>query len=143
MRRDLELAYVPACPDCQQNKSPTKKPAGPLHPLPIPDQRGESVALDFIGPLPEDDGFNCILTMTDRLNSDIRIVPTTTNITAEELAVVFFDEWYCENGLPADIVCDRDKLFMSKFWRALTKLTGVKLKMSTSYHPEMDGSSKW
>jgi hypothetical protein len=76
MRRDLETAYVPSCSECQRNKSKTTRPAGPLHPLPIPDQRGDSVAMDFIGPLPEDNGYNCILTMTDRLNADIQIVPT-------------------------------------------------------------------
>jgi hypothetical protein len=58
------------------------------------------------------------------------------------MACLFFDHWYCENGLPLDIVSDRDKLFMSRFWKALHKLTGVKLKMSTAYHPETDGSSK-
>ena len=73
---------------------------GPLHPLPIPDDQGNSVTLDFIGPLPLDEGFDCILTMTDRLGSDIRIVPTKTNITTEDLAVIFFNNWYCENGLP-------------------------------------------
>ncbi len=63
------------------------------------------------------------------MGSDVRIVPTHTTITAEDLAILFFNHWYCENGLPADIVCDRDKLFVSRFWKALTKLTGVKLKM--------------
>jgi hypothetical protein len=76
MRRDLENAYVPACPECQCNKSSTSKPKGPLHPLPIPESRGDSVCLDFVGPLPEDKGFNCILTITDRLGSDIRLIPT-------------------------------------------------------------------
>jgi hypothetical protein len=37
---------------------------------------------------------------------------------------------------------DRDKLFISKFWKALHELTGVKLKLSTAYHPETDGSSE-
>lgn len=37
---------------------------------------------------------------------------------------------------------DRDKLFVSQFWKALHKLTGVKLKLSTAYHPETDGSSE-
>ena len=31
---------------------------------------------------------------------------------------------------------------MSKFWKALHKLTGVKLKMSTAYHPQTDGASE-
>jgi hypothetical protein len=52
MHRDLEESYIPACPECACNKSRTSKPAGPLHPLPIPDNRGESIAIDFIGPLP-------------------------------------------------------------------------------------------
>lgn len=117
------------------NKSPTSKPHGPLHPLLIPEKRGDSVAIDFIGPLPEDSGFNCIATFTDHLGSNIHIVPTRTNLTAEKIALLFFDNWYCENGLPLEIVSNRDKLFVSKFWKALHKLTGVKLAMSSSFHP--------
>jgi len=142
MRRDLEQGYVSSCPDCQWNKSSTNKPYGPLHPLPIPDQRGDSVAIDFIGPLPEDDGKNSIITFTDCLGSDIQLIPSQTDISAEELAYLFFDKWYCENGLPSEIVSDRDKLFVSRFWKALHKLTGVKLKLSTAYHPETDGASE-
>jgi hypothetical protein len=142
MRRDLELGYVPSCAECQRNKSKTQRPVGPLHPLPVPDSRCDSVAIDFIGPLPPDDGFDCILTLTDRLGSDIRIIPTTCSLTAQGLADIFFREWYCENGLPLEIVSDRDKLFVSNFWKALHELTGIKLKMSTSYHPETDGASE-
>ena len=142
MRRDLERAYIPSCADCQRNKSRTTKPLGPLHPLPVPDSRCDSVAIDFIGPLPVDDGYDCILTLTDRLGSDIRIIPTTYSLTAQGLADIFFREWYCENGLPLEIVSDRDKLFVSHFWKALHKLTGVELKMSSSYHPETDGASE-
>ena len=80
--------------------------------------------------------------MTDRLGSDIRIIPTRIDITVEDLALLFFNHWYCENGLPKDIVSDCDKLFLSKFWAELHKLTGVKLKLSLSYHPEIDGASK-
>jgi hypothetical protein len=109
MRRDLEHAYIPSCPECQRNKSHMTRPAGPLHPLPIPENRGDSIAMDFIGPLPVDQGFDCILTITDRLNSDIQIVPTTINITAPDLAILFFNHWYCENGLPLEIISDRDQ----------------------------------
>jgi hypothetical protein len=142
MRHDLEQGYIPSCPECQRNKSRTTKPPGPLHPLPIPDARGDSVALNFIGPLPLDEGHDCILTITDRLNSDIRIIPTSTKLTANELATIFFNEWYCENGLPLEIISDRDKLFTSKFWTALHALTGVKLKLSTAFHPQTDGASE-
>ena len=142
MRRDLETAYIPACAECQRNKTSTTKPIGPLHPLPVPDARCDSVAIDFIGPLPLDNGYDTIITITDRMGSDIQIIPTVSTLTADKLAEIFFDKWYCENGLPLDIVSDRDKLFMSNFWKTLHKLTGVKLKLSTSYHPETDGSSE-
>jgi hypothetical protein len=142
MRRDLESAYIPACAECQRNKSRTTKPVGPLHPLPVPDKRCDSVAIDFIGPLPPDEGYNSLVTFTDRSGSDIRIIPTTTTLTAEQLAKLFFEEWYCENGLPLDIVSDRDKLFISRFWKALHKLTGIDLKLSSAYHPETDGASE-
>lgn len=49
---------------------------------------------------------------------------------------------HCENGLPTEIISDRGKLFLSKFWRALHKLTNVSLKMSSAYHPETDGTSE-
>ena len=77
----------------------------------------------------------------DHLGTDAQIIPTTVNLIAESLAKLFFDRWFCKNGLLLNIVSDRDKLFMSQFWKALHKLMGMKLKMSTVYHPETDGSS--
>lgn len=143
MRRDLEEAYIPSCTDCQRNKSRTSKTPGPLHPLPVPDNRFDVVGLDFVGPLPVENGKDTIVTFTDLLGgADIRMAAITSTITAEEFAVVLFDEWYCENGLMLQLVSDRDKLFISKVWAALHKLTGVKLKMSTAYHPETDGGSE-
>lgn len=113
MRKQLQHSYVPSCTECQRNKSSTTRPIGPLHPLPIPEQRGDSVTIDFISPLPKDGTFDSLITFTDRLGSDIQIVPTHFNLTAEGLADLFFDKWYCENGLPLEIISDRDKLFMS------------------------------
>ena len=86
--------------------------------------------IDFIGPLPIDENYNCILTMTDCLGSDVWLVPTITTLTTEDMAQLFFDNWYCKNGLPHNIVSDHNKL------------TGVKLKLLSSYHPETDGISK-
>jgi hypothetical protein len=67
MQKDLCKAYIPACVECQCDKSCTTKPIGPLHPLPIPDQCGDSITIDFIRPCPHDDGFGGIVTITDIL----------------------------------------------------------------------------
>jgi RNase H-like domain found in reverse transcriptase/Reverse transcriptase (RNA-dependent DNA polymerase)/Integrase zinc binding domain len=142
MHCNLLEAYISACAECQCNKSRTTKTPGPLHPLPIPEHRGDSIAIDFIGPLPLDDGFDCIVTITDLLGADIRIAPTHSDITAKRFTAQFFDLWYCKNGLPLDIISDCDKLFISAFWKALHKLTSVKLKLSSAYHPETNSSSE-
>jgi hypothetical protein len=91
MYRDLEKAYIPSCTDCLWNKSANRKPAGLLHPLQIPEEHGDNVVMDFIGPLPLDEGYDCILSMTNRLGSDICIIPTHLDITAEDLALLFFN----------------------------------------------------
>jgi hypothetical protein len=104
MQCDLEEGYIPGCPDCQRNKACTTKPIGLLYPLPVPDGHCDSVAMDFIGPLPKDNGYDMILTFTDCLGSDIRLVPTVSTLTVEQLAEIFFRHWYCENGLPLEIV---------------------------------------
>lgn len=44
-----------------------------------------------MGPLPPDEGFDSIITMTDCLGADIRIVPSHSNLTAEQFAVIFRD----------------------------------------------------
>lgn len=98
--------------------------------------------LNFVGPLPEDDGFNYLLTITDHLGADIRLIPCRKDVTAECVAALFFDNWYCENELPKTITSDHDKLFVSRFWAVLHELTGVKLRMSSAFHPETDGSSE-
>lgn len=71
MQCDLEKSYIPSCTDCQRNKLSTKKSASPLHPLPIPDHQEDSVGIDFIGPLLLDEGYNCIVSIMDQLNSNM------------------------------------------------------------------------
>ena len=108
------------------------KPTGSLHPLPVPDDHFDTVALDFIGPLPEEHGKDTILTMMDLLSTNIQITATHSNYTAAQVAIVLFNEWYCENGLMLCLISDWDLLFTAKLWTALHKLTSIKLKMSTS-----------
>lgn len=142
MRHDLEESYLPSCEVCQQNKATTKWPPSPLHLLPVPDNHGDSIAIDFVGPLSEDKRFNYLITITDHLGADIRLIPTHTLIMAPELVDLLFNYWYCENRLLLEIISDRDKLFLSRFWKAIHKHMGVKIRMSTVYHPEMDGASE-
>lgn len=134
--------FVRACHSCQQANAPTKKPAGPLHPLPIPRDKFDDIAMDFVGPLPSSGGYDYLLTITDRLTGFIELVPCSTTINARDLAILVWEKWVALYGLPLSITSDRDTLFTSRFWTTLWEKQNVKLQMSTAFHPQTDGVSE-
>ena len=62
--KDVKV-YVKGCTACQQNKASRQKKAAPLNPHTPPELPWESISLDVIGPLPESNGFNAILSVID------------------------------------------------------------------------------
>jgi hypothetical protein len=141
--KHMVVKYIQSCEFCQRFKSNRQAPYGLLQPLPIAERRWDSVAMDFIVDLPlSSGGFNAVLTVVDRLSKMTHFIPTTTNLTAEGAAQLFFDNIICVHGLPTSIISDRDPRFVSKFWETLWKLLGTKLNRSSAYHPESDGQSE-
>ena len=51
----------------------------------------------------------------------------------------FFDAVVRLHGFPTSIVSDRDPVFTGHVWRDLFELAGVKLHLSTAFHPQTDG----
>jgi hypothetical protein len=43
------------------------------------------------------------------------------------------------HGIPNSIVSDHDPVFTNNFWRELFFLAGVKLNLSSTFHPQSDG----
>ena len=83
-----------------------------------------------------------LLTMMDRLMNYVRIIPRHSTTTAQDIAQLVYESWYRLFGLPHSIVSDRDKLFISHFWKELHRLLDIRIKMSTTAHPETDGALK-
>ena len=44
--------------------------------------------------------------------------------------------------MPKSIVSNRDFKFTSNFWKATFKTIGTEFKMSTTFHPQIDGETK-
>ena len=112
----------------------------------MPAKPWEAIGVDFVGPLPEskdrDGHYDSITMVIDLLTAMVHLVPSRSNYTAKDIAELMFAEVYKHHGLPRAIISDRDVLFTSLFWTHLNRLIGIKQKMSSAYHPEIDGSTE-
>ncbi|KAJ4745297.1 polyprotein [Rhynchospora pubera] len=134
--------HVSECHNCQQNKVEHIKLPGLLRPLPIPKEAWSSISLDFISGLPRSEGKDVILVVVDRLTKYAHLMALKHPYKAADVAQLFIENVYKLHGLPTDIVSDRDPLFTSKFWRELMDKLGIKLNLSTAYHPQSDGQTE-
>lgn len=135
--------YVLTCLQCQQNKSRNTNKLGLLYPLPIPNQKWEQISMDFITQLPiTKHGNDAIIVVVDKLTKMSHFIPTTTNVSATQVAKIIMNEIVRYHGLPKVIISDRDTRFTSVFWKSLWNLLDTQLNMSTAFHPETDGQTE-
>lgn len=142
MAQDIN-EYVRSCTSCQMNKSINQKPNGVLNPIETQTKRWHAVTMDFTGPLPTTkSGHNMLMVVVDKFTKRTHLIPTNSTDTAPDTAQHFFHNIVRLHGLPKIIISDRDAKFTSLFWKSLFKKMGVKLAMSTAYHPQTDGQTE-
>lgn len=141
LRKDVEK-YVSGCVTCQRTKVSHQRSHPHLRPLSVPKVPWRHLSMDFIEPLPTSGSYNSILVIVDRLTKWAIFIPTTTRLNASGLAELVLSHVLPQHGLPDSIVSDRGTKFVSKFWRHLTDRLGIKLNLSTAYHPQTDGQTE-
>jgi hypothetical protein len=98
--------------------------------------------MDFIEALPRVGGKSVILTVVDRFSKYCHFIALGHPYSAESVAQAFFTEIVRLHGIPQSIVSDRDPVFTAAFWKELMRLSGVKLQMTSAFHPQSDGQTE-
>ena len=139
-------AFCDTCSVCKTSKPANHTPYGLFNTLEVPTRPWETIGVDFVGPLPASSNlngtFDMIMVVICHLTSLVHIIPTKQTYRAKDIAEVMFDRVYKHHGMPKNIVSDRDTLFTSTFWKRLNELTGTELRMSSSFHPQSDGTTE-
>ena len=73
----------------------------------------EEIAMDFVGELPESEGFNAILVVTARFTNVQHYIPAKTGWTAEDVANSYIKDIWKLCGEPRHITSDRAPQFAS------------------------------
>ena len=104
----------------------------------------ETIALDFIMKLPESQGFDSMLMITDHdCTKMLRFISCREEINAEETAALYAKHIFPSHRLPSKVISDRDPRFASCFTRKLCNILGIKQNISTAYHLHTDRQSEW
>ena len=79
-----------------------------------------------------------IMVVTDRLTKYGHFVLYKEASDAIDLIYTFLKIIVAAYGLLDEIISDRDKLFISKFWQSLIVQLRANHKLSTAFHPQTD-----
>jgi hypothetical protein len=84
------LRHIRECATCQENKDEHSHPAGLLQPLPILENKWESISMDFITGLPRTQGKDCIFVVVDRLTKFSHLFSISMDYNASQVAELLF-----------------------------------------------------
>jgi len=109
--KDFVKQYVQGCATCQANKSDTSQSKPPL--FPISPAHGatpfSTIAVDWITKLPESQGFDSIMTITDHdVSKMVMFIPCRENQGAEDMAWMYIQNVFPYYGLPDRVISDQD-----------------------------------
>ena len=78
-----------------------------LHPLKIPKQPWKKISINIIGPLSKSNRKDAIVIIVDRFTKMIHLKATTTNVSSEEIAKIYWDKIWKLHGVPRTILSNR------------------------------------
>jgi transposase InsO family protein len=102
----------------------------------------QHLTMDFIEALPKSEGKDTILVEVDKLMKYAHFIAMSHPFRTRVVVQLFIDNVFKLHGLLLIIIIDQDRIFTSQPWQYLFKSLKVKLKFSSTYHPQTDGQSE-
>ena len=96
-------AYVEGCDKCQRYGKDIH-PKAQIQPQEVPEGPWQLVGVDLIGPLPLSKGKDMILNVVDHYTKQIHLFPVTSQITADGVASIYFEQVFPIHGIPKKII---------------------------------------
>jgi len=134
--------YIEGCNMCQKMKNRTEEVAEKLKLSEVPEKLWIHLMVDFITKLLLVARKDAILVVCNRLSKMTHFVATTEGISAEELVRLFRDNIWKLHRLPESIVSDRGLQFAAELTKELNRMSGIKMKLLTTFYPQIDGQTK-
>ena len=80
--------------------------------------------------------------IVDWLTKSAHFLVVRMAFTLEEFCKLYIREIVWLHGVPISIVLDWDPRFTARFWKSFQRTMGTQLRMSTGFHPQIDGQSE-
>ncbi|KAG6438941.1 hypothetical protein O3G_MSEX000349, partial [Manduca sexta] len=133
--------YLKNCEECQRYKASNQKPAGLLQ-TPVLHQRGEVLAIDLFGPLPDGEhGEKWVLLVEDTATRWVELF-ALKEATAEICASVLISEYFLRYGFPRRVISDNGVQFISATMQQCMFILGIKQNLIPLYHPEANPAER-
>ena len=136
MREDV-IAYIKCCPTCQKVRLGQPHADYALHSTEV-HEPFEVIAIDTIGPLPEDEAGNkYIITVIDCFTRfvELRATPGCTAMDASRVLLDVFGRY----GAPYYLRSDSGPQFVASMISEFLKLVGTERQLTIAYHPQSNG----
>ncbi len=112
--------YIEKCMDYQRVKAEHHHSTGLMQPLPILEQKWETISIDFIIGFPKTNKqHDAIVVVVDKLSKVAHFIAIKSTFNAISITNIFMKEFFRLHGIPKIIIIYMDAKFTSHFWKEL------------------------
>ena len=131
------IDWTRKCLNCQTSKI-TRHNKAPVVLLPSSTVKFHGIHVDTVGPLPDVEGYKCILTCINRF-SRWAVAEPLKDTRAITVADAFIRCWVQNYGVPRTITTDRGSNFESSLFNDILKRFDIEHIRTTAYQPQHNG----